>query len=517
MLNQKYDICIVGAGITGALIAAHAAKAGKKVLLIEAGKQFNFSNRLNQLKEHLYLNRPQWPWEHGDRDTYEDSSIESIGRSYDLNRARVKAVGGSTLHWGGKAQRLFNSDFNMFSLYGYGADWPISYEELEPFYGLAEAEIGVSGSVNVSDPYRSSPYPMKGFPHSHDDKGWYNTADKLGIDLDTVSQAINSVKYKNRSQCLTYSACNLCPSGARYSADIHVAEAIDSGNCTLVTETVARRIRMKDNGDVDHILVTNNNSGKDHRIIAKNYIIAAHAIESARLLLLSQIGNESGQLGRNLMEHWYASVVGLSNQPTFPNRIGFATMECSNYYDGEERFKRGAIKIEFSNSSNPLYNGWWKKLYGDELKSYMCSVANKTIEVAAEVEHAPNPLSRVTLSQSKVDMFGDPSPHINFHLSDFDKQTHERAYQLIETLMEARGLTKITRTSNFVSASHHMGTCRMSDDPSLGVVNKNCKLHGSNNLYVCGSSVFASGGARQPTLTIAALSIRLAQMLINNR
>lgn len=515
MLNGKYDICIIGAGVAGALIAALTARSEKKVLLVEAGKRFDFNNRLNQLNEHLYLNRPLWPWQHPGRDVYEDSSSESLGKDYSLNDLRVKAVGGSTLHWGGLAQRLYESDFDTFSRYGYGVDWPINYEELEPYYGLAEVELGVSGVVNASDPYRSSSYPMKGFPHSYDDKGWYDTAKKLGISLDIVSHARNSVSYKNRSPCLSYATCELCPSGAKYSADVHVKEALDSGNCELATESVARRIRLKDNGDVDHILVTEIPTGKEHEIVANHYVVAAHAIESARLLMLSQIGNGSDQLGRNLMEHWYAGAVGLSKRPTFPNRIAFGTMECNNFYDGAERLERGAIKIEFLNaSSNPFFLGWWNKLYGNDLNDYNCRYFGKAVNVGAEIEHAPNPLSRVTLSDSKIDMFGDPAPHINFHLTDFDKRTHERAHQLIESLMEARGLSEIKRTAHYVEAAHHMGTCRMSDDPASGVVDRNCKLHGSNNLYVCGSSVFPSGGARQPTLTIAALSIRLAHALL---
>ncbi len=512
MLNKKFDVCIVGAGVAGALIAAQCARRNKKVILIEAGKKFDFEKRLDQLFHSQITGENVWPWENEDRDVYVDSSIQSLGYEYTVNKSRVKAVGGSTLHWGGMAQRLFESDFRSKTLYGLGVDWPISYADLERYYGMAENELGVSGNINKSDPPRSTPYPLPGFPLRHYEQSWLSVANKMGIELDYVSHARNSRPYRGRSQCLAFSVCNVCPSGAKYSADVHVAEAVKTGNCLLLTETVARKIDKDAEGNITAIHASKL-SGDDVEIKADNYVIAAHAIETARLLLLSDIGNHSDQLGRNLMEHWYAAAGGYQSIKTAPYRIGFATLECSAYYDGNDRENRGAIKLEFDHNRDPIHYLRKNKIWGRNLAKHDCENFGHWISVVAEVEHQPNQNSRITLDKTQRDIFGDPAPHIHFEITDLDRKTNHRAQELIAGLLDARGIKDIEQTHNFSRAHHHMGTCRMSKDAEQGVVDKNCKVWGTKNLFVSGASVFPIGGARQPTLTIAALSLRLADQL----
>ena len=514
--NKPYDLCIMGAGMAGSMLAAVAARRGMRVVVIEAGPRFDFSLRLDQLRRHKVLGEPLWPWKNTGRDTYSDSSKDELGYSYTLNRSRVKAVGGSTLHWGGMAQRLQISDFETASRYGLGQDWPIRYDDLEPYYGWAEREIGVSGEPLRSDPPRSTPYPMPGFPMSYEDAAWVPVAEKLGIDVDPVSHARNKELYKGRSPCIAYSVCNLCPSGARYSAHFHMEEAERSGNCLLLTETVARRIELTGNRVTS--LHATRLDGSEIEIRAKHFAVTAHAVESARLMLLSGLGNQSGQLGRNLMEHWYVAAGGFGKERNFPGRIGFTTLESHSFYDGAERHDRGAIKIEFgSGSRDPLVTHSNDGVWGTPLATMDCNEFGHWIDVGAEIEHQPNPNSRVTLDPEKKDMFGDPAPHIHFSLSDIDHRTHRRAVEIVTTLLEARGLRDIKQTIAYGWAHHHMGTCRMSADPAMGVVDSDCRVHGIDNLYVVGSSVFPTGGARQPTLTIAALALRLADQLTGKK
>lgn len=500
--------------MAGSMLAAIAARRGMRVVVIESGPRFDFNLRLDQLRRHKVLNEPLWPWENVGRDTYTDSSEDELGYKYTLNRSRVKAVGGSTLHWGGMAQRLQVSDFETASLYGIGLDWPIRYDDLEPYYGWAEMEIGVSGEPIRSDPPRSTPFPMPGFPIRHEESAWIPVAEKLGINVDPVSHARNSKAYRGRSPCVAYSFCRLCPSGARYSAHFHMEEAEKSGNCLLLTETVARRIETT-GGHVTSIHATTLD-GSEIDIHAKQFAVTAHAVESARLMLLSGLGNHSDQLGRNLMEHWYVAAGGFGDKMSFPGRIGFTMLESLSYYDGPERHDRGAIKIEFGGGArDPLTvnsrNGAW----GNQLAAMECNEFGRWIDIGAEIEHLPNPDSRVTLDLKKRDAFGDPVPHIHFALSDIDHQTHRRAEEIILTLLEARGLHDIKQTVTYGRAHHHMGTCRMSTDPDSGVVDPECRVHGIENLYIVGSSVFPTGGARQPTLTIAALALRLADRLLD--
>ncbi len=512
MKSSSYDLCVIGAGMAGGMLSAVAARRGLKVLLVEAGPRFDFTQRLDQLKRSQLLGAPLWPWEDKGRDVYVDTSRDELGYVYTLNQSRVKGVGGSTLHWGGMAQRLQLSDFETATRYGMGLDWPIGYDDLEPYYAWAEEEIGVSGDFSPADPPRSTPFPMPGFPMKYSEARWKPVAQKLGIRLDTVSHARNSQSYRGRSPCVAYSVCNLCPSGARYSAHFHVEEAERTGNCEVLTETVARRIETDADGRVLAVHASGLHGG-EFEIRARHYAITAHAVESARLLLLSDVGNHSGQVGRNLMEHWYVAAGGWHDDRNYPDRIGFTTLETHSFYDGRERRDRGAIKVEFGGRRDPLTAAAQRGIWGRQLAELDRAEFGHWLSVGAETEHQPNPDSRVTLDPEQRDQFGDPAPRLHFALSQVDRRTHERAQEIVSNLLEARGAREIKTTVQYARGHHHMGTCRMSAEPEDGVVDGNCRVHGIENLYVVGSSVYPTTGARQPTLTIAALALRLADQL----
>ena len=153
-------------------------------------------------------------------------------------------------------------------------------------------------------------------------------------------------------------------------------------------------------------------------------------------------------------------------------------------------------------------------LWGDKLAQYDCNKFGYWVSVDAEIEHQPNSNSRVLLDKNITDKFGDPVPHIHFELNSVDHKTHDDAHDIINQILEARGIKDIKRTHNFARAHHHMGTCRMSNDPDKGVVDKNCRVYGTKNLYLAGSSIFPTSAAKQPTLTIAALALRLADHIV---
>ena len=180
MKSGSYDICIVGGGVAGALVAAVAARRGKRVIVIEAGRRFEVAKRFDQLLRYQVLGTPRWPWVDDGRDLYTDSSFSEIGYDYTLNRSRVRALGGSTLRWGGMINRFWENDFRTASAYGLGVDWPISYADLEPYYSWADIELGVSGTPNKGHPPRSRDFPMDGFPRSYGDSLWDAAAGRLG-------------------------------------------------------------------------------------------------------------------------------------------------------------------------------------------------------------------------------------------------------------------------------------------------------------------------------------------------
>lgn len=513
---RRYDLVIVGAGLAGGLLAAEATRRGRTVALIEAGGRFEFSNRLAQLKHHQVFGGLRWPYVNPERDGFTDSSLDSIGVRYLLESHRMKGVGGSTLHWEARINRLLPSDFRTASLYGMGMDWPISYDELEPYYSRADWELGVSGTHHPSLPPRSRDYPNPGFPMSVDDAMWLPVAERLGIAVYPISWAINSRPYAGRSQCVAYSACQICPSGARYSADVHVAEAERSGLCDLFINTVARRIEVDASGSVQAVHVSSLEK-QEREIQGNRYVIAAHAIESARLLLLSKCANHSDQVGRNFMEHIYVDAGGhLPGRRFYPRRVGYEVLESLAYYHGSDRRERGAVKLEFTFDKDPLTEMESRGIWGKTMAQFDREDFGHWVGIEAEVEQQPNPNSRITLDPKVKDLFGDPVPHIHLAFNDVDRRSQRRARDIMQQLLAEAGVRDIAQEplSSSSFGAHHMGTCRMADEPDKGVVDRNCRVHGISNLFVAGSSVFPTGGALQPSLTVAALALRLADHLL---
>lgn len=516
MSAEPYDAVIIGAGLAGGLLAAQATRRGRRVALIEAGPRFEFARRGEQLRHHQVFGGARWPYEFPPRDRYTDSSMESIGVHYPLERHRMRGVGGSTLHWQGRINRLMPEDFRSATLYGTGRDWPISYAELEPFYSRAEWELGVSGSAHPAMPPRSRDFPNPGFPPSVDDELWMPVAERLGITVYPTAYAINSQPYGGRSQCLAFAACEICPSGARYSSDWHIAEAERSGRCDVFPETVARRVEVGPAGTVNAVHVSTLDR-REREVRGTEYIIAAHAVESARLLLLSNCGNSSGQVGRNFMEHVYLTAGGkLPGRRFYPKRVGYQVLETLSYYGGADRRERGGIKLEF------VYDDWdplgameSERLWGRAIARRDRDDFGHWFGIEAESEQLPNPQSRISLDPSVKDLFGDPVPHVHLAFSEIDYRTQRRARAIMQELLEAAGAQDITQEqlSSTSFGAHHMGTCRMADDAHEGVVDRNCQVHGIPNLFVAGSSVFPTSGALQPSLTIAALTLRLADRL----
>jgi choline dehydrogenase-like flavoprotein len=509
LIQKPVDVCIVGAGIAGALVAATLVRRGRRVVIIEAGGRFDRAQRFAQLEEYLTTGIA-WPYQRGDRDRYVDTSPDF---RYDLATTRVKAVGGSTLHWGGTSQRLDPSDFRTRTTYGYGDDWPISYDDLEPYYLKAEHEIGVAGDSAAHAEKRSGPFPMEAFPDSFSDPAWRRAAARIGATVEKVPYAKNTRARDGRPECAAFSTCTICPIGAQYSADVHIAEAERSGLCVIMPNTVARRIEVDAKGFARAVHATGLD-GSDHVVAARHVVVAAHAIESARLLLLSGIGNAGDNVGRYLMEHFYAAGEGVVSGGFFPGRIGFETLQSSSFYNGNERRATGAIKLELCQGTPPLRSPRSTKLWGKELADFSKEHFGRLAPVSAETEHRPHRESRIDLDPAVKDMFGDPVPRIHFHLTEFEHATRARGARVVERLLEAAGARDIQTQTWPRWAAHHMGTCRMSADPERGVVDRDLKVFGTTNLHVVGSGAFTTGGAVQPTLTIAALALRLGERLV---
>jgi choline dehydrogenase-like flavoprotein len=545
------DVCIVGSGPAGSLVAHRLARAGHEVVVLEAGKRFDFDERPERMERSIRPgHHPTSVW---DTEPDRDAFTVSGEVAYPLNLRRTKGVGGSTLHWGGRVARFPRKDFEMETRYGVASDWPIGYDDLKPYYAEAERAFGVAGTDdNPFEPPRDEPYPMDAFPPSYFDSMFIDACEELDIVTHSVPNARNSEPYDGRSPCVGYGTCiPVCPSGAKYSADVHARKA-ESEGARLIDRAMVRRLEHDDSGERLTAAVYRTPDGETHRQTAGTFVLAAGAVENARLLLLSSspqhpdgLANSSDAVGRYFMDHPYIGVYGQLGEPTGQHRIGFGTTESYHFYEPEGQPPPGSFKLQAENDTGPTIPELALKQrepvadmnrllgrptgaalaelaendrpieWGDDLVETIREEYGNHFQVLAEIEPLPDPENRVTLSEDRTDQFGDPVPDISWDRGEYSRRTAERAFEVIEEIIEQfdAEVKWTERGQTWKGAGHSSGTTRMGTDPDESVVDPNLRTHDVENLYVAGASTFVTIGASQPTLTIAATSLRLADHL----
>lgn len=519
--RQSPDVCIIGAGLVGGLMGYELARRGLKVVILEAGPRHKLQERLGYMNDIVRgrVAGPAYGSNLPARDVYSNAGEVE----YPLNWLRAKGVGGSTLHWGGQIWRFLESDFRLKSVYGIADDWPIGYDELEPYYVKAERALGVAGSVD--NPFmsrRSADYPMPAFPFSPADRIFQQGCQKLGILVHTIPWARNSVPYQNRPACAAYATCGtfrICPIAAQYTAETHLDLAERTGNATVVANANVVRLVTDSRKRVRSAIYMNPEKEESEQK-ARLFVLAAHSVETARLLLLSEssqfphgLANGSGMVGKNFMERPAVAVSGILEQSVFPHRIGFPTAASLQFCDPKNRHEVGGIKMAFHTMGAPMpyslarASGNWGQALADEVRQQF---GHEVIAEAA-IEQLPDPENTVTLDPHLRDYFGDPAPRITYSFGAYEKTTLDVGVKLSREILKAVGAERAENDESHGFAGHPMGTCRMGDDPEKSVVDRNLRAHEVTNLYVVGSSVFVTGGSLQPSLTIAALAIRAAE------
>ena len=510
------DVCVVGAGPAGALVADRLA-GDREVAVLDAGPRFDPADRLARQERAIRpsYDRPDVWGVGGARDAHENAG----DRFYPLNHARVKGVGGSTLHWQGMVMRLHEDDFNSATERGVGADWPIEYADLRPYYAAAERELGVAGaSDNPYAPPREEPHPMPAFEPSYSDSLFAEACEELGIDMHSVPNAHNSEPYDERSACVGYGTCQpVCPSGAKYDATVHVERAAAAG-ATVIDHAPVQRLEH-DGDDAVTAAVYATPDGEEHRQEADAFVVACGGVETPRLLLLSAsdrypdgLANRSGHVGEFFMDHLFAGAGGTLDEPTRQNHVGFYTSACDQFYDEADE-EQAPFKLEFFNYAGPspvemaLSGDDW----GDPLLERLRDGYGNHVAMGGLVEQLPDADSRVTLADDRTDDRGNPVPRIEWTVGDRALDTIERANEIQVAILEELGadVEWVAGPDATGPAYHHMGTTRMSDDPEAGVVDARCRTHDLDNCWIASSSVFPTSGAMNPTLTIAALALRV--------
>jgi glucose dehydrogenase len=502
------DICVIGSGFAGAIIASEMARFGRSVVVLETGDRYDETDR--QRYEQVRLRLDPWPWQDPARDDY-DSDSELVRR---LNNSRLKAVGGASLNWNAYAPRLQPADFKMQSLFGMACDWPLSYEELEPFYVRTEQELDIAGGDAPGEPPRSAAFPQAAHAYSFADRKFFFPAfEAAGLSLGPVPMAI-------QSPCPGYATCfPMCPVGMKYTAMEHLRGAEATGKAEIRSGCHVRRLRLATRRRVGRVEYVDS-SRESQYLEARIFIVAAGGIENPRLLLLSAadgvhaqgLGNSSGLVGCMLMFHTNSGVRATLRDRVGGHRIAFGTTISWDLYDHSTLPTVGNLALFPSDLQGPLPADIARSagLFGAALREHVTRSYGYNVKVIGMGEMLPRPENRVTLSQSRTDRYGDPLPAIKVGYGEFEHASIRRGHDVGVRLMQLANAAEIwTDSGAFVA--HFMGTTKMGSDPSSSVCDEFGRCHELDNVYIAGSSLFPTAGATHPTPTLVALAIRTAE------
>ncbi|MEH1837444.1 MAG: GMC family oxidoreductase [Nostoc sp.] len=580
-----YDAVIVGTGVAGAIVAKELSQQGKRVLILEATIQKDFTlEGFQSYVETFYSaveKNPNSPYPANANvqspTDYKDYFIEQ--GPMPLSGSYTRVLGGTTMHWEAKTPRMLPEDFKLYSNYGQGLDWPIEYKELEPYYRKAEYEMGVCGDVDEQkrlglefpDDYV---FPMEKLPPSYLDQKVIEKVNGTTVELygqthtlnfSTFPQARNGVpnpKYDHGNRfvadgvtsvhpvqygerCQGNANCvPICPVQAKYDARRTLAKAFETGRVHVLYQAVAYRVEYdRENGRVTAIhykRYENPNSSEYTTGTAKGtlFVLATNAVENARLLLGSDLPNTSGMIGRHLMDHPFTLAWALMPEVTGTMRGPLVTSGIGTFRKGDFRQKQSAFAVDIHN------DGWgWatgspkgevedavdnKHKYGQELRQTLISRISRQLLLAFMCELLPEYSNRVTIDPRYKDKLGNYRPVISFNLPDYSRRTLAYTRKVSRVIFERLGAQDYTNYDPkdpayfefegegyvYKGGNHFSGTHIMGATPSKSVVDSDLRCWDHKNLFLVGAGSMPTIGSSNTTLTIAALSFRLAEQML---
>ncbi|HET9743687.1 MAG TPA: GMC family oxidoreductase [Terriglobales bacterium] len=508
--NQTVDYCIVGCGSAGGVLSQRLARAGFSVVALEAGPFWD-------------TERDWVSDEAGSHNLYwEDLRITGGKDPLTLGANNSgKGVGGGSVHWAAFTPRLHPSDFRTHSEDGVGFDWPISYNDLKPYYELLELEMPVAGPAYFpwGDPhgYPYGPHPMGGVGDI-----LIKGCTKLGIRVSAGGPvAITSGSHGSRPHCIYRGFCiQGCKVGAKASTLItHVPDAIDNG-AEIRDRSMAFRVALGKDGRVTGVHYYDEKNF-EHFQKARAVIVSGYAIETPRLLFNSAcpghehgLANSSGTLGKYLMAQAGNVVLGRFESLVRMYKAPPAHALTEEFYETDPKrdFARGfaiqtvaPLPIAFAKQMMVAKGAW-----GWGMRRLLMDY-NHWASIALLGEILPWDDNRVTLAEEK-DHFGIPVAKVSFNLHDNDKKMIEFAKNKTLEIMWAAGAQEVVQEARY---AHLVGATRMGNDPASSVVDKFGRTWDVPNLFVCDGSIFPTQGSANPGLTIQALAARTADYLIS--
>ncbi len=525
---MKYDAIVVGSGAGGGVAAFVLAQAGKKVLLLERGRQLSFADvprdhlRNHRLSQYGHGTGPELD---GNPRVFEGRVVRPHEGGYNNNAC---CVGSGTLVYGMQAWRFHPLDFKMATTYGTPegsslADWPITYEDLEPFYERAEWEIGVCGSDPAPEMPKRRTYPMPPVPLTTKAKLLAEGSRKLGWATQSTPMLLNTIERDGRAACIQCQQCVgfACPSNSKNGTwNTVIPKAVATGNCTLESQAFVTALTRSEGGRVRGVQYRNVR-GEPVAAEADIVVLAGGAIETARLLLNSKIGGDA--IGRNLQGHYYASAAGWMPDPIWDGQGPGVSISTLHFNHGNDGLVGGAMlsddfivmPIHYAKSFRPPSVPAW----GQAHKDWMRESYRRFVQVAGPIQEVPNWDCRVEVSDTVRDKWGVPVASLSGTTHPETVRTTVFMNDRAKEWLTASGAEKVYSGGvglGLSAGQHQAGTCRMGVDPKLSVVDSRCRVHGHDNLFVADSSVHVTNGGFNPVLTIMALSFRTSEGIVRS-
>lgn len=518
------DALIVGAGPSGAVAALELARAGISVTVLEQGdwvpaEAFDGARpewELTQLK--------QWHPNPNTRGRAEDYPIDTAAS--DVNPLMFAGVGGAALIYGAHWMRFMPSDFRVRTLDGVADDWPFTYEDLAPFYAYVEEAMGVSGEDGNPAYPDGAPTPLPALPIGRVGRKAAEGMNALGWHWWPGSNAIPSRPWRGLQPCVLRGTCGTgCSDGAKATPDrTHWPEALAAG-VRLITGARVAEVETDAQGRATGA-VWIDRDGKRHRESADVTILCANGIGTPRLLMMSGLATRSGLVGRRLMMHPFATVMGSFEEDleSWVGPAGQILTSCEFYEtDASRGFLRGAKwncmpaggpqSFRAGYGNGPLTESWGEALHSRTRASF-----GRSFEWGIVGEDLPDEANCLTLSGDLTDCDGLPAPEIHYRVSENTRRMLDFHVARAREAMDASGAVEVSETRLIRDCGWHlMGTAVMGSNPELSVVDPFGRCHDVPNLYVMDGSVFPTSSGMNPTATIMAVAARSVLNLIERR
>lgn len=522
--TSAHDVLVIGSGAGGAAVCARLAEHGLRVLCLEQGDWVDPQIRPKAHSDWEVRGRRYWNPNPTRRGARADYPVMNLGDD-PVDSYMYNVVGGSTVGYGAQYWRLQPSDFRTRYLDGIGVDWPISYDDLAPYYRINELILGMSGLIgDPAGPQRDEELPTPPVALSTLGRMWANAFHKLGWYWWVQDLGISTRPWgENRAGCLNRGFCAYgCPGSSVSTADVTYWPLALKRGVELRTSARVREILIDRRGRTSGVLYYDENS-KIHEARAPVVVLSAGGIGTPRLLLMSRssafpdgLANSSGLVGKNLMVHVQSLVTGLfSDQTKIDHGAWGGSVASRQFYetDSANDHQRGFILCGnrgWSPLNSALQIAPWGARHHQTTERHL----NHEGVIWTCGEDEPEEINHIELDWQNLDEFGLPGMKTYYRLSENSLRLGAHSIRRAYEVCEAAGAVEIRDTGlSPVFGWHLLGTARMGADATNSVVDADHRSHDVPNLFIVDASSMATSGAVNPSNTIQALGLRAADRI----